>query len=319
MSQLETNTATIQNLIEKANSLPDAGSGGSGSVETCTLTTASNHSNSAHFFFTEYKDGVFSSKVVTQQTAGVLLSDCVVVGSCLTTIPSLMVYENCSNVPIALGSVGTYSINGNAIVGYYICFARNTLIILANGTTKPVQDITYEDELLVWDFDNGCYSSARPIWIKKSEISPYYYKCEFADGTILKLIGSNGNCHRVFNADTNSFEYANNCVGNHVMTRNGITTLLSCERIDEEVEFYNIITNRHLNLFAENVLTSCRLNNMYPITDMKFVKDSRELIPMDSFTDIDEEMYYGLRLGEQNIEKIVDLNAYIENVLMRKV
>lgn len=40
MSQLTTNTVTIDELITMANNLPDAGSGGSGggSVETCTVT-----------------------------------------------------------------------------------------------------------------------------------------------------------------------------------------------------------------------------------------------------------------------------------------
>lgn len=40
MSQLTTNTTTIDELITLANNLPDAGSGGSGggSVETCTVT-----------------------------------------------------------------------------------------------------------------------------------------------------------------------------------------------------------------------------------------------------------------------------------------
>lgn len=44
-----------------------------------------------------------------------------------------------------------------------------------------------------------------------------------------------------------------------------------CERVDEEVEYYNIITEKHMNLFAEGILTSCRYNNIYPFTDtMKF-------------------------------------------------
>ena len=40
MSNLTTNTTTIQNLISKINNLPSAGSGGGGSVETCTVTFA---------------------------------------------------------------------------------------------------------------------------------------------------------------------------------------------------------------------------------------------------------------------------------------
>ena len=44
---------------------------------------------------------------------------------------------------------------------------------------------------------------------------------------------------------------------------------------------YNIITKQHLNCFANGILTSCRLNNMYPIENMKFVKDNRKLLRLE--------------------------------------
>jgi hypothetical protein len=37
-TRLQTNNTNLQALIDKANSLPDAGSSGGGSVETCTVT-----------------------------------------------------------------------------------------------------------------------------------------------------------------------------------------------------------------------------------------------------------------------------------------
>ena len=64
-------------------------------------------------------------------------------------------------------------------------------------------------------------------------------------------------------------------VGKTTYTEAGESKVLSCELIQEEVEFYNIITDYHINLFANGVLTSCRYNNLYPIQDMKFVKDDR--------------------------------------------
>ena len=68
MSQLETNTATIQNLIEKANSLPDAGSGGTGNTggyETCTVTfnqmePGSNDQVLMHISATIVENGILS-------------------------------------------------------------------------------------------------------------------------------------------------------------------------------------------------------------------------------------------------------------------
>ena len=71
------------------------------------------------------------------------------------------------------------------------------------------------------------------------------------------------------------------------------------EVIKEPVKYYNIITKRHLNCFANGILTSCRLNNMYPIADMKFVKDDRELLTYSDFAAVPKEWVDGLRLLEQ--------------------
>lgn len=197
------------------------------------------------------------------------------------------------------------------IVPLYICYVKGTKILLANGLLKNVEDITYDDELLAWDFDNGCHTSAKPLWIKQPEIATYYYHCTFENGLTLDLTGSSGNCHAVFNLDKNKFEYANKCVGQMVMTKLGASKLLSCEKVDEKVEFYNIMTNYHINCYANEVLTSSKLNNIYPIENMKFVKEDRELIPIESFDGVSEEYYYGLRLGENKKENI---DMIIENV-----
>lgn len=194
----------------------------------------------------------------------------------------------------------------------YICYIKGTQITLANNTTKAVENITYDDELLVWDFDNACYATAKPLWIKKAELTDTYYHCTFENGITLDLVGSNGNCHRVFSLDDNRFEYANNCVGKMVMTELGATKLLSCELVTETVEYYNIATNYHINCYANKVLTSTGLNNLYPIEDMKFIKDDREIIPYESFIGVPEEYYYGLRLGENTD----DINFLIDKVKM---
>ena len=45
----------------------------------------------------------------------------------------------------------------------------------------------------------------------------------------------------------------------------------SVEFKPEEVDYYNIITDKHFNLFANGILTSCKCSNMYRIEDMKYV------------------------------------------------
>ena len=186
----------------------------------------------------------------------------------------------------------------------WTCYLKGTLITLADGTRIPVENVTYDTELLVWDFDNGCFAATKPVWIKKPQTASYYYHCTFENGLTLDLVGSNGNCHAVYNVDDNCFEYANNCVGKNVMTELGMSKLISCDRIDKEVEFYNIATNYHINCYAGQVLTSTKLNNLYPIKDMKFIKEDRELIPIEEFDGVPEKYYYGFRLGENKRENL---------------
>ena len=97
--------------------------------------------------------------------------------------------------------------------------------------------------------------------------------------------------------------------------------VVSKEVINEEIEFCNIITDYHINLFANNILTSCRLSNIYKIKDMKYVKDNRKLNTKEELN-VSDKWYYGLRLSEQdkNINKDNDvymgetINDYINNL-----
>lgn len=154
-----------------------------------------------------------------------------------------------------------------------LCLLKDTKITLSDNSIKLIQDITYNDDLLVWNFDEGKYDVAKPIWIKKKQFNTYYFKCILEDGTILNLTGPKS--HRLFSVEDNKFIYGIDMVGKTTYTENGLVKVISCEKYEEECEYYNIITDYHMNLFANGVLTSCRYNNLYPIQDMKFVKDDR--------------------------------------------
>ena len=212
-------------------------------------------------------------------------------------------------------------IDGNFDVDYFYvqaatiqpCFLKDTNIILSDYSTKPVQDITYNDNLLVWNFDEGKYDSAKPLWIKKTQTSSYYYKVTLDNGTILNLVGSDGKCHRLFSIEDGMFISATDMVGKTTYTLDGESKVISCELIEETVEFYNIITDYHINLFANGVLTSCRYNNIYPIKDMKFVKADDKVL--HGYKNIDEypilsKYHKGLRLDEQHEFSIEEMIAY---------
>lgn len=155
------------------------------------------------------------------------------------------------------------------------CFVGGTPILLADGTTKPVEDITYDDDLLVWNFYEGKLDHAKPCWIMEEKVATQYKKVTLSNGIVLKLVGAGDNCHRLYNVTKQKMLYANECVGDEVYTLKGIATVLSCEKVNETVKYYNLTTEKYLDCFANEVLTGSRLNNMYNIENMKYTDDKR--------------------------------------------
>lgn len=167
---------------------------------------------------------------------------------------------------------------------------------------KKIKDITYDDDLVVWDFDKGEFGFAKPLWIMKTKVASQYNLLKFSDGSELKTIDQ----HRIFNKEKGKFTYPmtdETPIGTTTYTAEGKeVTLVSKEVIVKEVEYTNIITKYHMNLFANNILTSCRFSNLYPIEDMRYVKDDRKMVGKEEYKNVPEEYYYGLRLGEQQQE-----------------
>lgn len=233
-----------------------------------------------------------------------------------------------SNPPVSFyllcfGDNNTYDLDTFTItVSESCCYLKDTSISLSNGNIKKVQDITYNDELLVWNFDEAKFDKAKPLWIKKKEITSSYYKVTLENGTTLNLVGSNGKCHRLFNYDDQLFESATDLVGKQVSTLQGLSKVISCEKIEETCEYYNIITEYHMNCYANGVLTSCRYNNLYPIVDMKFDKSQVKLEPRykihaEKFKpnpEILPKYIRGMRLDENTTISIEDMKKYISNL-----
>lgn len=246
------------------------------------------------------------------------------------TLPSV------NSVSVGAGGVGVFSASNVSIVAntYYgrayatnaagtsygadivfqtqLCLAEGTLIKMADGTTKKIEDIVFSDLILVWNFDEGKFDAAQPLWIKKAGVNQQYNLIEFSDGSSIKTIID----HRIFNKELGAFTYPmteDTPVGTTTFNVNGEeVTVVRKSVVNEQVNNYNVITDRHMNLFANGILTSCRYNNLYPIQGMKFVKDGRELIPQEQYG-VENRFYEGLRLAEQT-EPIDATLAYVNRL-----
>ena len=182
-----------------------------------------------------------------------------------------------------------YPFGTDAAYAAGLCFVENTLISTKNGN-KPVQDITYDDDILVWNFDEGKLDYAKPIFIKQEQISDSYWRVTDEDGKTVNLVGSNGKSHRLYNKRTHLFEYPQDIPE------------CKCEKIHESAKYYNIVTAYHFNCFANGILTSKRYSNMlYPITDeMKYDKTVKHTntCKREQFDFLTDDEFEKLRLSE---------------------
>jgi hypothetical protein len=137
------------------------------------------------------------------------------------------------------------------------------------------------------------------VWIKRGETGSQYNLLSFSDGTTLRTFDQ----HRIFNKQAGEFTYPMTDatpIGTITVNEHGEEiTLVDKQVIVDTIKYYNVITDYHMNLFSDSILTSCRFNNIYPIVDMKFVKDARTLRTRDEFVGIEDRFFYGLRLAEQ--------------------
>lgn len=166
---------------------------------------------------------------------------------------------------------------GTEVLAKWACFAEGTLITMADSTQKKVEDIEYGDEVLCYDFEKGEQTTSYIDWMIPKQTATEYWKITLSDDTVLKLVGpKNGpnkdKSHRFYNVTKQSFMYPQDFEKDDLtLKENGdLVKVVSCEKIFETVNFYNISSKDHINVYAENVLTSNRLNNRFEIKNNKF-------------------------------------------------
>jgi hypothetical protein len=215
----------------------------------------------------------------------------------------------------ATNGVGTgYGDNINGLV--MICLAAGTSIRMLSGSTKNIEDVKYGDDLLVWNFDDGCFDHADPVWMVKPFRSTSQAIVTFNNGSQLTTV-NDGKGHRIYDVELGKFVHLmESSVGTKTFTENSeLIEVIKKEIVKKETTFYNVITRKHFNLFANGILTSTGLNNIYPVKNMKFQKSSKQLRSLSDFA-VSNELFEGLRLAEQPTD-YPDLEAKLVRMLNR--
>ena len=107
---------------------------------------------------------------------------------------------------------GNISISGSATKN--ICLVKGTKILLATGKYKNIEDIRYDDLLLVYSYELGKFVYEYPSWIEKEGTRDNYQLTTFSDGTTIRTAGFHG----IFSYDLNRFVSVDNKEEFHVGT-----------------------------------------------------------------------------------------------------
>ena len=87
------------------------------------------------------------------------------------------------------------------------CIAEGSMITLADGSQKAVEDLTGNEQLLVWNLMTGKFDTAPILFIDSDSESKYQVvNLHFSDGTIVKVISE----HAFWDFDLNKYVFLRN-------------------------------------------------------------------------------------------------------------
>lgn len=137
------------------------------------------------------------------------------------------------------------------------CLTGDTLITLANGTTKRIDTITLADKVLAYNPETMTLEADEIIRCDSDKIKTHdnFDVWTFSDGTIIKTVHR----HRFYNVERNAMVYMDEWkIGEHGRRKDGVlVTLVSHENVKETVNHYTIFT-KNQNYFANGLLSGNR-------------------------------------------------------------
>lgn len=166
----------------------------------------------------------------------------------------------------AISSGGTYTVNQNGgthsvSASGESCIVSGSLLTLADGTKKKVEDLTLDDKLLVFNHETGQFESSPIVFIDNDGWKEYnVINLVFSNGTITRLIYEHG----YFDLTSNKYVYITEVnyrdyIGHDFVITDG-TNISSVKLIDsyitnEYVGCYSPVTAVHLNYIVDGLLS----------------------------------------------------------------
>ena len=199
-------------------------------------------------------------------------------------------YKYTVNLEVAYSSEMVKKDTGGGSSGE--CFAAGTLITMADGSQRPIEELKQGDLVRVYDHENGCYTSSPILFIEYDGDKKWnVINLEFSDGTAQKFIG----VHALFDLDLNKYIYITEAnyqdfIGHRFAKEadSGYSeiTLENAWVASEFTGCYGTTTLYHMNFFV---------NGMFSIEG--------GITGLFNFFEYDENLAYDKELMAEDIEK----------------
>ena len=164
---------------------------------------------------------------------------------------------------VSNGATVTSAITITASFKSTSCFPTGTLITLADGSQKPIEEMTGNERVMAWDFINGVYVESGVFTLTNHGEANYEVLIlRFDDGSKLEVISDHGlfdvTEKRFVNLDAQN---VNNFMGHRFVARNTdgfnrFVTLVNATTEIRTTNAYSLISNNYLDVIANGMLTA---------------------------------------------------------------
>ena len=150
-------------------------------------------------------------------------------------------------------------ISSNVVIEFVVmtCLTGDTLITLADGSSKRIDQLTLADKVLSYNPDTMLLEPDEITYTDSAEYKTHteYKIYTFADGTTVKTVHR----HRFYNVERQAMVYLDEWkIGEHAITIDGEIVALANEiTCKTEIQHYTIFT-KNQNYFANGLLSGNR-------------------------------------------------------------
>ena len=184
-----------------------------------------------------------------------------------------------------------------------LCLIKGTKVLMADYTYKNIEDVKYDDLLMVWNYETGKLTKEYPIWMENEKVSNSYTKIDFSDGSSIGVVGA----HAFFNSDYKEFVSALDKekfhVGSNILKVDGDklkkVKVTKIKEIKKKVEYYFVASTRYWNIITNDFVTTdgyTDITNLYKFDDNITWDKNREVIKVD-YKEIENVLPYYLFKG----------------------